>query len=58
VLKAQERGVSLDLAAFDKFYKPGLPKVKNLKVIVYADENLRAAALQAVNDWLTAATLE
>jgi ABC-type transport system substrate-binding protein len=47
VLKAQERGVSLDLAAFDKFYKPGLPKVKNLKVIVYADENLRAAALQA-----------
>jgi ABC-type transport system substrate-binding protein len=47
VLKAQERGVSLDLAAFDKFYKPGLPKTKNLKVIVYADENLRAAALQA-----------
>jgi len=33
VLKAQERGVSLDLAAFDKFYKPGLPKTKNLKVI-------------------------
>lgn len=47
VLKAQERGVSLDLVAFDKFYKPGLPKTKNLKVIVYADENLRAAALQA-----------
>jgi ABC-type transport system substrate-binding protein len=47
VLKAQERGVSLDLAAFNKFYKPGLPKTKNLKVIVYADENLRAAALQA-----------
>ncbi len=47
VLKGQERGVSLDLVAFDKFYKPGLPKAKNLKVIVYADENLRAAALQA-----------
>jgi len=47
VLKGQERGVSLDLVAFDKFYKPGLPKMKNLRVIVYADENLRAAALQA-----------
>ena len=47
VLKGQERGVSLDLAAFDQFYKPGLPKTKNLKVIIYADENLRAAALQA-----------
>jgi ABC-type transport system substrate-binding protein len=47
VLKGQERGVSLDLVAFDKFYKPGLPKTKNLRVIVYADENLRAAALQA-----------
>jgi ABC-type transport system substrate-binding protein len=47
VLKGQERGVSLDLVANDKFYKPGLPKTKNLKVVVYADENLRAAALQA-----------
>jgi ABC-type transport system substrate-binding protein len=47
VLKGQERGVSLDLVGFDKFYKPGLPKMKNLRVIVYADENLRAAALQA-----------
>jgi ABC-type transport system substrate-binding protein len=47
VLKGQERGVSLDLAAFDKFYKLGLPKTKTLKVVVYADENLRAAALQA-----------
>jgi len=47
VLKGQERGVSLDLVAFDKFYKPGLPKTKNLRVVVYADENLRAAALQA-----------
>src|SRR5262249_51559164 len=47
VLKGQERGVSLDLVAFDKFYRPGLPKLKALRVIVDADENLRAAALQA-----------
>ncbi|MEJ0068479.1 MAG: ABC transporter substrate-binding protein [Pseudomonadota bacterium] len=46
VLKAQERGVSLDLEAFPKYYKPGLPKLKGLRVIAYADENLRVAALQ------------
>jgi peptide/nickel transport system substrate-binding protein len=46
-LTAQERGVSLDLVAFDKYYKPGLPKLKSLRITVYADENLRAAALQA-----------
>jgi peptide/nickel transport system substrate-binding protein len=46
VLKAQERGVSLDLEAFAKYYKPGLPKVKAVRAVVYADENLRVAALQ------------
>lgn len=46
-IKAQERGVSLDLAAFDKFYKPGLPKLAAIRVVAYADENLRVAALQA-----------
>ena len=46
VLKAQERGVSLDLEAFPHYYKPGLPKLKGLRVIAYADENLRVAALQ------------
>ncbi|HWK45458.1 MAG TPA: ABC transporter substrate-binding protein [Stellaceae bacterium] len=47
VLKAQERGASLDLVAFDKFYKPGLPKLKSLKMVAYSDENARVAALQA-----------
>jgi peptide/nickel transport system substrate-binding protein len=47
VLKAQERGVSLDLVAFDKFYRPGLPKLKAIRVVVYADENLRVSALHA-----------
>jgi peptide/nickel transport system substrate-binding protein len=46
-LTGEERGVSLDFAAFDKFYRPGLPKVKTVRMVAYADENLRVAALQA-----------
>jgi peptide/nickel transport system substrate-binding protein len=47
VIQAQDRGVSIDLVAFDKFYRPGLPKLKSLQIIVYADETARVAALQA-----------
>jgi peptide/nickel transport system substrate-binding protein len=47
VLASQERGVSLDLVAFDKFYRPGLPRTKTLRMVAYADENARVAALQA-----------
>ncbi len=46
-IKAQERGVSIDLEAFPKFYRPGFPKLKGIRVVVYADENLRVAALQS-----------
>lgn len=46
-LVGQERGTSLDLVAFDKFYKPGFPKLRGIKFVVYADENLRFAALQS-----------
>jgi len=46
-LAGQERGSSLELTAFDRFYKPGLPKLKRIRFLVYADENLRAAALQS-----------
>ncbi len=46
-ITAQDRGVSIDLAAFDKFYRPGLPKLKTLRMIVYADETARVAALQS-----------
>ena len=46
-LAGQERGTSIELAAFDKFYKPGFPKLKGIRFIVYADENLRVAALQS-----------
>ncbi|HMK78098.1 MAG TPA: ABC transporter substrate-binding protein [Xanthobacteraceae bacterium] len=47
MIKAQERGVSIDLAPFPQYYKPGLPKLKALRAVAYADENLRVAALQA-----------
>ena len=47
VLKAQERGVSIDLVAFDKFYRPGRPRLKQVRMLAYADENARVAALQA-----------
>jgi peptide/nickel transport system substrate-binding protein len=47
VLKSYERGVRLEMQAFDKYYKPGLPKLKTIHMVAYADENLRVAALQA-----------
>lgn len=46
-LVGQERGTSLELAPFDRFYKPGIPKAKGIRFIVYADENLRNAALMS-----------
>jgi peptide/nickel transport system substrate-binding protein len=46
-LAAQERGSSITLSAFDRFYKPGRPRLKTIRFIVYADENLRMAALQS-----------
>lgn len=46
-LKAQERGVSLDLEAFEGFYRPGEPKLKKIRVVAYADENLRVSALKS-----------
>ena len=46
-IQSQDRGVSIQLSAFDKFYRPGLPKLKSINVIVYADETARVAALEA-----------
>ncbi len=46
-LAAREQGVSLDFVAFKKFYKPGLPKTDTVRMIVYADENARVAAIRA-----------
>lgn len=47
VIKAQERGVSIELEASSRYYKPGLPRLKAIRAVAYADENLRVAALQA-----------
>ena len=47
VLKSAERGVGLELESFGKYYKPGFPKLKSVKLTAYADENLRVAALHA-----------
>jgi peptide/nickel transport system substrate-binding protein len=46
-LDERERGVSMTLSAYDGYYKSDLPKLAGAKVIVYADENLRVAALEA-----------
>ncbi|MFC0407268.1 ABC transporter substrate-binding protein [Roseomonas elaeocarpi] len=47
VVKSQERGSSVTLEANPRYYRPGLPKIRNLRFIAYADENLRVAALRA-----------
>src|SRR5271165_2981499 len=47
VMTSEERGVALEFKAFDRFYRPGLPKVRAVRMVAYADENLRVAALQA-----------
>ena len=46
-LEETDRGVSLGLRAYPGYYKPGLPKLAGVEATVYADENLRVAALEA-----------
>ena len=46
-LVSTDRGVSLSLEANTDYYKEGMPKVAGVEAIVYADENLRVAALEA-----------
>lgn len=46
-LTGQERGTWLEFTAFDKYYRPGLPKLRSVRMQAYADETLRVAALQA-----------
>lgn len=47
VMTSNERGIGVRLAPFPQFYRPGVPKLKELQMTVYADENLRVSALQA-----------
>lgn len=46
-LSSVDRGVSITLEANPDYYKEGMPKVSGIQAIVYADENLRVAALEA-----------
>ena len=46
-LADQERGVFLELKAFDRFYRPGVPKLRSIRMVAYADEELRVAALKS-----------
>ncbi|HRD76131.1 MAG TPA: ABC transporter substrate-binding protein, partial [Hyphomicrobiaceae bacterium] len=46
-IAAQERGTSIELKAFDKYFMGGRPRIERLRFVVYADENLRVAALKA-----------
>lgn len=46
-LESSEKGVSLVFKARKDFYKPGLPKTENIRLVVYADDSLRVAALNA-----------
>ncbi len=46
-LAGQERGNYIELAAFDRFYGAGLPKLKTIRMVAYADENARVAALRS-----------
>jgi peptide/nickel transport system substrate-binding protein len=42
-----ERGTRIDFEAYEGYYRKGNPKTKKLRMIAYADENLRVAALEA-----------
>lgn len=46
-IETSERGVSIDLVAFEDYYKPGLPKSPRMRMIAYRDDSLRVAALEA-----------
>ncbi|MDE2516782.1 MAG: ABC transporter substrate-binding protein [Rhodospirillales bacterium] len=45
-IAAQDHGVSVTLKAFPHFYRPGLPKLETLRMVAYADETARVAALR------------
>lgn len=43
----QERGTFLELEAVPNYWMPGIPRTPRIRMVVYADENLRLAALQS-----------
>ena len=44
---SQERGSWIQLEAAPNYWVPGLPRSRTIRFVVYADENLRLAALQS-----------
>ena len=40
-----DRGLQIDLEAYEGYYRPGLPKTKNVSFIFYLDETARNNAL-------------
>ena len=46
-LTSQEKGVYIEVEAFEDFYVADEPKVAGIRFIAYADENLRYSALEA-----------
>lgn len=46
-IAAQERGVSIELERFANFHRAGQPKLRRIRAVAYADENLRVAALRS-----------
>lgn len=49
MLEGMERGTAITVRRFAGYYRPGLPKLERIRFQAYADENLRAAALEAGN---------
>jgi len=46
-ITSQERGVFIEVERNPDYYKDGAPKVEKIRLIAYADENLRMAALES-----------
>ncbi len=44
---AMERGRFIDVERFDRFWAPGLPRTRRIRFLAYAEDNTRAAAVQA-----------
>lgn len=44
---SQERGTWIEVQAAPNYWVPGLPRTRTIRFTVYADENLRLAALQS-----------
>lgn len=47
VLESVERGTQYVLKPFDRFYRAGIPRISELRFIVYSDDAERVAALRA-----------